>query len=116
MSALGFDPGLIMGIVAIVSGLVAAGLTLILNLQKYVIILLTAAGGAGLIVLSGMLIFGQVSMTELQSGANFLRPIFEGSWFWSLVWLALAIVGIVLQIRTNRTYVFTSETYVENWG
>jgi hypothetical protein len=116
MSALGFDSGLIIGIVAIISGLIAAGLTLILNLQKYVLILLTALGGAGLMVLSGMLIFGQVTIAQLQSGTNFLQPIFEGSWFWGLVWLALVVVGIVLQIRTNRTYVFTKETYVENWG
>jgi hypothetical protein len=116
MSALGIDSGLIIGIVAIISGLIAAGLALLLNLQKYVIIILTAIGGAALIALSGMLIFGQVTIAELQAGANIIQPILEGSWFWGLVWLALAIVGIILQIRTNRTYAFTSETYVENWG
>ncbi|NIV34304.1 MAG: hypothetical protein GWN58_34060, partial [Anaerolineae bacterium] len=46
MSALGFDPGLIMAIVVIVSALIAAGLTLLLNLQKLVLIILTAMAGA----------------------------------------------------------------------
>ena len=106
MSALGFDPGLIMAIVTIVSALVAAGLTLLLNLQKYVIIVLTAMAGAVLVVLAGMLVFGQVTVADLQAGGNFIQPIFQGSWFWGIVWLVLAVVGVVVQIRANRTYVF----------
>lgn len=116
MSALGFDPGLIMAIVTIVSALVAVGLTLVFNLQKYVIIILAAIAGAALVVLSGMLVFGQVTVAELQAGGNLLQPIFQGSWFWGLVWLALAVAGVGVQIRANRTYVFTKEMYVEGWG
>jgi hypothetical protein len=116
MGALGFDPGLIMAIVTIVSGLIAAGLTLLLNLQKYVIIILTAVAGAVLIVLAGMLVFGQVSIADLQTGGNFIQPILQGSWFWGVVWLVLAIAGAILQIRANRMYAFTREMYVEGWG
>jgi hypothetical protein len=116
MGALGFDPGLVTAIVAIVSALVAVALTLLLNLQKYVIIVLTAIAGAALVVLSGMLVFGQVTVADLQAGGNLLQPIFQGSWFWGLVWLVLAVVGVVVQIRANRTYVFTKEMYVEGWG
>jgi hypothetical protein len=116
MSALGFDPGLIMTIVTIISGLVAAGLTLVLNLQKYVIIVLTAMAGAVLVILAGMLLFGQVTVADLQAGGNFVQPIFQGSWFWGIVWLVLAIAGVVVQIRANRTYAFSREMYVEGWG
>jgi hypothetical protein len=116
MAALGFDPGFLNAIVTIVSAIVAAGLTLLLNLQKYVIIVFTAIVGAGLVVLSGMLVFGQVTLTELQAGANFLEPIFQGSWFWGLVWLALVAAGVVIQIRANQTYEFKKEMYVEGWG
>jgi hypothetical protein len=116
MSAVGLDPGLIMGIVTIVSALIAAGLTLVLNLQKYVIIVLSAMAGAILVILASMLLFGQVTIADLQAGGNFVQPIFQGSWFWVIVWLALAIVGVVVQIRANRTYAFTREMYVEGWG
>jgi len=116
MGALGFDPGFLTTVVIVISGLVAAGLTLVLNLQKYVIILFTAAAGAALIVLSGMLVFGQITIAELQTGSNFLQPIFEGSWLWGIAWLVLAIVGLVTQIRANRTYIFKKEMYVEGWG
>ena len=116
MSALGFDPGLIMAIVVIVSALIAAGLTLLLNLQKLVLIVLTAMAGAVLVVLAGLLVFGQVTVADLQAGGNAIQPIFEGSWFWGLVWLVLAVAGVVVQIRANRTYVFTRDMYVEGWG
>jgi len=116
MSALGFDPGLIMALVTLVSALVAAGLTLLLNLQKLVLIVFTAMVGSVLIVLAGMLVFGQVTVAELQAGGNFIAPVFQGSWFWGLVWLALAVVGAVVQFRTNQTYAFQKEMYVEGWG
>ena len=116
MGALGFDPGLIMAIVTIVGALIAAGLTLLLNLQKLVLIVLTAMAGAVLVVLAGMLTFGQVTVADLQAGANALQPIFEGSWFWGVVWLVLAVAGAVVQFRANRTYVFTRDMYVEGWG
>ena len=116
MSALGFDPGLIMAIVTIVSALIAAGLTLLFSLQKYVLIALTAMAGAVLVVLAGMLAFGQVTVADLQAGGNAMQPVFEGSWFWGIVWLVLAVAGVVVQIRANRTYVFTRDMYVEGWG
>jgi hypothetical protein len=95
---------------------VAAGLTLLLNLQKLAVTVFTATIGAGLIALSGMLVFGQISLAELQAGANFLEPIFQGSWFWGLVWLVLVVVGAMVQIRANQTYEFQKEMYVEGWG
>jgi hypothetical protein len=116
MGALGFDPGLVTAIVAIVSALVAVALTLLLNLQKYVIIVLSVIAGAALMVLAGMLVFGQVTVAQLQASGGLIEPIFQGSWFWGIVWLVLAVAGIVFQIRTNRTYVFEKEMYVEGWG
>jgi hypothetical protein len=116
MSGLGFDPGLIMGIVTLVGALVAVGLTLLLNLQKLVLVVFTTMAGASLFMLSGMLIFGQVTIAELQAGGNFIEPIFQGSWFWGLVWLALAVLGAVVQFRTSMAYEFNKEMYVEGWG
>ena len=116
MTALGVDPGFLVTIIAIVSALVAIGLTLLLSLQKYVIIALSAIAGADLIVLSGLLLIGRVALEQLQASGNLLRPIIEDSWFWLIAWLVLTVVGIVVQIRANRTYTFTQEMYVEGWG
>jgi hypothetical protein len=116
MGAIGFDSGLILAIVVIVAALIAAGLTLLLNLQKYVIIILTAMGGAVLIVTGALLLFGQVTVQQLQAGENAIQAVFQGSWFWGIVWLVVTLAGAAVQIRTNQTYEFTKETYVENWG
>lgn len=116
MTAIGFDPGFVVTLVAIISAVVAVGLTLLLNIQKYVIIVITALVGANLVLLSGLLAFGRIKLEELQAVGNLIQPIVQDSAFWLIVWLVLAVVGVVIQIRTNRTYVFTKETYVENWG
>jgi len=116
MGALGLGPGLLTTIVIIVSALVAVGLSLLLNLQKYVIIVFTAIAGATLIVLAAMLLFGQIAVADLQSAGGLLQPIFQGSWFWGLVWLALVVVGVVIQLRTSAAYAFTKGDYTEGWG
>jgi hypothetical protein len=116
MNALGFDPGLLTAMVGIIAALMMAGLVVLLNIQKYVIIAITAIGGANAIVLSGLLLFGRVSLEELRGAGNAIAPILQDSWFWLVIWLALGAAGLIVQIMTNRTYVFDREQYQEGWG
>lgn len=115
MAALGIDAGFIYTIVIILSAVVAALLALILNLQNYVITALTAVGGAALLVISALLLFGQTNLEAVQVG-NLLGIIAESSFVWILAWLGLVLVGFIFQIRRDREYQFAKETYVENWG
>jgi hypothetical protein len=116
MTAIGFDPGFIVTLVAILSAITVVILALVFNLQKYVIIVLTAISGADLIVLSGLLLFGRVSLSDLQQNTNLFRPITQESWLGIIIWLALAIAGLVLQVRSNRDFTFSKDRYVEAWG
>jgi hypothetical protein len=116
MGAFGFDPGLLTAIVALAAAIVAAILTLVWNLQKYVIIALTAIGGANALLLSVLLLIGKVSLQSLRTAGTSIKPILQDSWFWLIVWLVVAIVGIVVQIRLNRDYTFTADRYIEGWG
>jgi hypothetical protein len=115
MSALGFDPGFLTTIVTIGSAIVIAILSLILNLQKYVITFLAAVGGAVLLVISGLLLFGQVTLDQIRLG-NLLAPIFSSSWIWILAWLVLLVLGFAVQIRRDREYQFSKDEYLINWG
>jgi hypothetical protein len=115
MGALGFDPGFLTTIVTIISAIAVALLALILNLQKYVITALTTIGGAALLVITGLLLFGQISPQDVQAG-NLLDPIFQSSWIGFLAWLVLVGVGFVFQIRRDREYQFTKDEYLINWG
>ncbi len=116
MLGMGFDPGFLVAVVSFVFALVVAGMTLLLNIQKYVIIAITAIGGANLLVLGPLLFLDRVSLENLQTVGGAVRPVLQDSWFWLLVWLVLAIVGFLVQFRTNRAYTFTREQYVEGWG
>lgn len=116
LSVLGFDSGILVTLLVIAAAIGAAALTFIFNLQKYAIIILTALLGADLVILSGLVILGRVTQAELQAGSNLIEPILEQSWVAALVWLVLAIAGIVLQLRANRDFTFTREQYVEGWG
>jgi hypothetical protein len=116
MTALGITTGWIIALVALFNAAVVAFLTIVFKLQKYVIILLTSLGGADLIVLAGMLLFGVVTLADVQGGANLLTPMFKESWLALLAWLALTIAGFVSQVKANRTFTFERDEYVEAWG
>jgi hypothetical protein len=116
MTALGITTGWIIALVAIFNAAVVAFLTLVFNLQKYVIILLTSLGGADLIVIAGMLLFSVVTLADVQGGANLLTPVFEESWLALLAWIALAVVGFIQQVRSNPAFTFDRDAYVEAWG
>ena len=116
MTALGITTGWIIALVALFNAAVVAVLTLVLNLQKYVIILLTSLGGADLIVLAGMLLLGVVTLADVQTGGNLLTPVFKESWLALLVWIALTIAGFIRQVRSNQAFTFERDAYVEAWG
>jgi len=116
MGLFGFDGGLLVFGVGIVAALIVVVLTLVMNLQKYIVIILTAFGGGVAAVVSVLVMLNQVSLQELGSSGNALTAIGDVSQLWLLAALALAIVGIVWQIRSNRSYEFKKEYYVQSWG
>jgi len=115
LSLFGLETGFLLFLAALVGAIVVAGLTLWFNLQKYVIIILTAVGGANSLILSVLLLFGRVTLGDLTAAGNAIRPVLQDSWFWALAWIVLAVVGIIFQIRINRTFVFKKEHHVEGW-
>ncbi len=115
MAALGFGSDFLVAIVALVVAVVLAGLTFVFNLQKYVIIAITAIGGANAIMLSALLLLGRVSLDSLKGAGNAIGPILQDSWFWLIVWLVVAIAGIVVQIRANRGYTYSHDQIPQDW-
>jgi hypothetical protein len=117
MAAFGFDSNFLIILVGVIGGALALVLTLMWNLQKYVIIILTAIAGANALVLGVLLLFNQVSLESVQSAGSAILPVIQASWLWAIVWLVVAIVGIVYQIRINRAYTYDENTYyIESWG
>ncbi len=103
--ALGFAPGFLVSIASIISAIVFATLTVMLDVKKHLIIIITAFVGAGAVLTSLLLITGRIIITNIQSGAaETLRLVFEESAIWLLLWLALAIISIVFQERSTLDY------------
>jgi hypothetical protein len=116
LSALGLESGLLVFIVSLAAAILVAVLALRYNLQKYVIILLTAVVGANAIILSVLLVLGRVSLDSLQRAGTAITPVLQDSWFWLVAWVIIAAAGIFFQLRHNRTYEFWKEDYVQGWG
>jgi hypothetical protein len=116
MAALGFETGFLVTIVVLICAIAAAVLAVLFRIDKYVIIAITAISGANALLLSLMLLIGKVSVEELPTTGNSIKPILQDSWFWLIVWLVVAVAGFVVQVRYNREYDFTPDRYVEGWG
>ena len=116
MGAIGFETGFLVSIVVIICAVAAAVLTVMLKVQKYVIIALTAFSGANALLLSVLLLIGKVSLDDLQTAGNSVKPVLQDSWFWLLAWIALAAAGIYVQWRNSRRFAFSKEDYVQGWG
>jgi hypothetical protein len=113
MYAIFDDPAVLAFIVGLVAAVVVALVTLLLNLQKWVIIAITAIGGASGLFLSAMLLFNVIELSDL--GSNPVQAVINDSWFWFLIWIGLAIMGFVAQATTTRTYVLETPESGRSW-
>jgi hypothetical protein len=113
MYAIGLDPGFISWLVGIVVAAAVVLAVLMLNVQKYLIIVITSLGGAGLLIGGVMLMFGAVTLDQLSTNA--VRAAIDNSWVWMLIFLVLAIAGVAWQIMSTRTYVWEVEESGRGW-
>jgi hypothetical protein len=105
VSAIGWQMNFLWWLVAIAAGVVMAIVTIRFNLQKWVIIIATSVLGAGAIVETIVLLFNPAA----QVMANPVRVALKTSPFMVIVFLAVAVLGIIAQVRANRQ--FTLDSY-----
>jgi predicted flap endonuclease-1-like 5' DNA nuclease len=96
---LGMKWGLLVWLIGIVAAIAVAAVTLIFNLQKWVIIIATSILGAGLIVAVLTALFKPVSLLL----ENPVRVMLQTSPLLLIVFLLLVIFGIIVQSRTTRS-------------
>lgn len=102
LAAIGLDFGLIVWLIGIVVGVIVAGAVIVLNIQKYAVIAITALGGTGVIIFTLLATFGNLSWLELM-----LNPVLralDDSWLWFLFFIVVAAAGIFVQLQTNKEY------------
>ena len=104
MLLLGYGTGFLFNIATIVTSIVFAALTVILDIKKHLIIVITALVGSSAIVTAALLISGTVTMDRFQVNGNLLLPVRDTSAYWLIAWLLLAVIGVAVQERTTRGF------------
>ena len=104
MLLLGFSSGFLGNVATIITAIIFAALTVILDIKKHLIIGITAFVGSSAVVTAALLISGTTPMASFQANGNLLQPLLDTSAFWLIGWLLLAVAGIAIQERTTRGF------------
>jgi hypothetical protein len=103
MGLIGISFGWLAWIVGIVVAVVLIVVTFMFNLQKWVIIIATSLGGAAAIV--GSLGYGVGALSVMQNLVeNPVRVLLQDSFWWTLLFLVIAVAGFIVQYRSSRAF------------
>ena len=94
-AALGAGSGLTL-VAAGVGAVLLVALALASNLPFALLVLLSATAGAGAITAGLQVLLGVVTPG---ADAEAIQDALAGQWWWTLVYLALAVAGVVVQLR-----------------
>lgn len=98
---IGMDLNLIVWLIGIIAAVALAVITVVFNLQKWVIIIATSLLGAGVIFGTFLFMFSPAaSFLE-----NPVRTALDQSALLLVLYLVLAVLGILAQYRSTTTYV-----------
>jgi Domain of unknown function (DUF4203) len=98
----GVDLGPVVWLLGVGVGVVFAILTLVLNLQKYVVVIGTSLLGAAGIVGTFVMLFHGVPTETLADHP--LKVVTDAGFGWTLLLLAIALVAFLFQLATTRMY------------
>src|SRR6185312_4917334 len=103
MTWIGFQLGFISVMVGLILAVIFAFGVWYLKVPKLLIVILTSLAGAASLLAGVFLAFGTIPLADLQWGA--VGAVVRQSWWWSLVYLALALLGVAAQwLMTSSTY------------
>jgi hypothetical protein len=102
LAFIGLPMGFLAWIIGIAAGVVLAVVTLRFNLARYVIIIATGLGGAALSI--GTLLLGVEGMAMAEAVENPVQTLLDGSIFWTVIFLAMAVAGIVMQWKSSMSW------------
>jgi len=116
MTFIGFEAGIVISLVALAVGVLLVIFTFQKNLQKYFIMGIMSLGGGNLVVLGILVLIGQVSLEVLRAKGDMIGPVLSAGALWVIIWLGLAIAGLIFQIRTSSDFEFSMDDLKERWG
>ena len=112
MNLFGLDWGFLTWLVGLGGGLIFVVGTFLFNIAKYVIVVATAIEGAGIVVITMMA--GYSDLTWARFIENPVRIALQDSPVWAIFFILLSIVGIGIQLITTKSY--EPESYEARWA
>lgn len=101
LTAMGITWSWVVVLGGVAAGILLAFFAIAADLPMTLLTVLTALGGATVVTAGVMLLVGTLDVEDLGSGAT--TTTMEDSLLWTLLYLGVAIAGIVVQLRdTNR--------------
>ncbi len=96
---IGNEYGVIAFVIGLVLAVVVAAAALILNVPKYLVIVLTSLGGAATVLAGWFILIGKVPEDAIHWVQ--IGRLIADSWVYLIVFAAIAAAGIVVQMATN---------------
>ena len=115
MVAIGIKWSWLIVLVGVLAGALLAIAAIVGDLPTVLLVMLTALGGASIIVFGVMLLTGVIDTADFESVAT--TKELEDDWWWYGLYVALAIVGAVAQIReADRMSATMRQTWADAGG
>lgn len=102
LPALGIDIGLINLLIGLAVGALFAIAAVVLRLPRVIIIVETALWGAAAVIAGVLVLFNQVDVADLGTGA--VLTAIGTSVIWTIVWIIVAFVGMAAQSVSSASY------------
>lgn len=110
LATFGVDARWVLLIAAILGAALFAFLGFAYAVPLYIVIFNTALVGGAAVVSGVLMVFNRIDRSDL--GTGHAVAIINDSLFWWLAWIAVAAVGVVVQLRQQAAVVFPEERFV----
>jgi len=112
LQLIGVDMGWLVWIIGVVAAVALAIVTIVFNLQKWVVIAATAILGAGIMIETVVFMFYPAAKVL----ENPVKAALDQSWVLVVVFLIFAILGIIGQVMSTRAYTVEEYSRVDELG
>ena len=99
---IGVDLGPLVWILGVAVGIVAAVLTMVLNVQKWVVVIGTSLLGAAGVVGTILVLFNQ--LTPQQLADHPVKVVTDAGIGWAVLVIAIAVIAVAFQTATTRAW------------
>jgi hypothetical protein len=94
---IGNEYGLVAFVIGLVVAVIVGGAVLVLNVPKYLVVVLTGLGGAATVLAGWFILIGKVPDNAIHW--TVVGALIKDSWLYLIVWGVLAAAGILAQLR-----------------